>query len=161
MALPVLTTLVGGVAAYLWLTRGAEFQILEGTLQQTTTGVLIVAGLGLCGGLAISLFGQVALHHVNMEDDPHEKAKRRASDGSVIVSKASIVYKKEDVKDNERSVTKTMTKYKEKADAELVERNQILEMGTEGLERKKREQLGLKSVNSVKSSTTKKSGGKK
>jgi len=159
LAFPVMTTLGSAVVTYLWSTSGTGFQIMEGTLQRTAIDVLIGTSMGLCGGLVISLFGQVALHHVHVEDDPIKRAKRRADDGTVIMSKASIVYKKEDVKDNEKSVTKTMNKYREQAEAEQAEKSQILEMGTEGIERKKREQLGLSSSN--KNAVANKSGGNK
>jgi hypothetical protein len=153
-AFPALTT-VGGVAtAYLLFGIGEE-------AGQSIYRELIIGGImGLLGGVAVSSLGQAALHHVNVEDDPRYKERRRQGNSQFIQSKITKVYSKADLEDHEKSTSKTIKKLQEKAKADKAERAQILEIGTQGLEQKKKEKLGIKS-SSVSKSDVNKSGKKK
>ena len=151
-AFPLLTTMVGGLTGYLMsAAHDVNFDAAR-VGQQFAWDVALGGVLGLLGGFAISGFGQAALERVDVVDDPRYKDKRGADGSQIIRSKVIKVYEKADLEDHKKSIAKMMSKYKEKADAEKVERTQILEIGTKGLEEKRKAALGIKS------STTNKSG---
>ena len=156
--MPVLTAMVGAATGYFWAEMHANGLHDWGFVKYAAQYVAIGGTLGVLGGVSLSLFGHAALHHVTVEDDPKYKEKRKAS--STQGSSASITkfYDKSDVQDHNKSTTKTAQKYDEKNKADKAERSQILEMGTEGIERKRKEALGIKTSIGNKSDATNKSG---
>ena len=159
-ALPVLTAVGGGTIGYvLSAAHGVNFEF-EKIGQQLAWDIAFGAFLGLLGGVTISCFGHAGLHHVNVEDDPKYKDKRKSGGSAGGQISIATVYDKSDLEDHKKSMMKTLTKYKEKMDAEKVERTQILEIGTKGIEEKRKAQLGIKS-STVDKSGIKKSGVRK
>ena len=152
VALPLLTALIGAATAYFLFGRGV-IVVGDGKLgQHLVTDLIIGSVLGFLGGLTVSCWGQVALCSVNVEDDPLYKEKRRADSGASSGVKFATVYTKPDLEDHNRSTNKTQKKFEEKEKTEKIERSQILEIGTEGIKQKKREQLGIKSPGTTQSS---------
>jgi hypothetical protein len=156
-ALPAITTLGGAATAYLLFGLGGAAPGDDQFWQQIIKNIAIGGAMGFLGGMAASLLGQAVLHHVNVEDDPIHRKKRKADNSPGTSSTASVAYTKADLEDHQRSTTKTLKKYEEKKNEEKAERKQILEIGTEGLAQKKREQLGIKSSSTNKSGVSKSS----
>jgi hypothetical protein len=156
-AMPLLTAMGGAVAAYFWAaTNASNLDDWEFT-KHITLYVTIGGAMGMLGGMALSLFGQAALHRVVVEDDPKYKEKRRADGTQDSSARAARFYDKSDVQDHNKSTVKTAQKYKEKEQADKAERTQILEMGTEGVERKRKEALGIKTSTASQSGVANKS----
>lgn len=143
-ALPAVATMGGGAAAVFLIGMGVVEVDGEKLGQHIVLDIIICGVWGLLGGLAVSGLGQAALYHVNVEDDPRYKEKRPANSGMGGPSKATKVYTKSDLEDHVRTIAKVQKKHQEKEKADKAERAQILEMGTEGLERKRKEKLGIK-----------------
>ena len=155
--MPVLTAAFGAAAGYFWVATHAEELHAWEFVKYVAQYVAIGGALGTLGGVSLSLFGHAALHHVTIEDDPRYKETRRA-DGT-RGSSASIAkfYEKSDVQDHNKSIAKMAQKYDEKKKADKIERTQILEMGTDGIERKRKEALGIGTSSINKSGITNKS----
>jgi hypothetical protein len=144
-ALPVITTLGGVGVCILFDVNGYGTVSPESDkfMQYVIRDAIICGAMGLLGGVVVACFGHAALFHVNVEEDPRQRARRRAG-GPGGTSTIVKFYDKSDVQDNNKSTEKVSKKYAEKEKAAKVERSQILEMGTEGIAQKKREQLGIK-----------------
>ena len=160
-AMPVLTTVVGAAAGYFWAAMSANelhgWEFVKHVAQNVTIGGV----LGVLGGVSLSLFGHAALHHVTVEDDPKYKEKRKADGSQGNSTSITTFYDKSDVQDHNKSIVKTAQKHEEKKKADKVERSQILEMGTEGMERKRKEALGIKTSSANKSGVANKSSANK
>ena len=145
-ALPVISTL--GVAFICFVLDASEVALFGNAEagKHTIRDIIIGGTMGLLGGLAVSSLGQAALYLVKVERDPTYKDKRKGGSSSAGgPSSVFRVYDKADIQDNQKSTTKMAQKYAEKEKTAKAERSQILEMGTEGIAQKKREQLGIKS----------------
>jgi len=156
-AVPLLTAMGGAIAAYFWAEANVSNLDDWEFTKHITLYVTIGGAMGMLGGMALSLFGHAALHSVIVEDDPRYREKRRADGTQDSSAKAAKFYEKSDVEDHNKSTAKTAQKYKEKEQADKAERTQILEMGTEGIERKRKEALGIKSSTANQSSVANKS----
>ena len=145
MAFPVLTTMIGAMVGY-FLSNAHE---LDGeavaVAKRFAQDVGLGAIMGLLAGVVISCFAQAGLACVKVLEDPKYREKMKGTNAVGGQSLITKVYEKQDLEDHTRSTTKTQTKYKEKADAEKVERTQILEMGTKGIEEQRKAALGIKS----------------
>ena len=160
MAFPVLTAFVGGMVGYS-LSTAHDLNVEEALIwRQFAKDIGLGGFVGLLVGLVISLFALAGLEHVKVEDDPKYKDKRKTKSGERTPSMVTKAYTKEDLEDHKKSTTKVLSKLKEKAEAEKVERTQILESGTRGIEEKRRAELGLKSVANTKSISKKPGTGK-
>ena len=158
-ALPVFTTFIGAMVGY-FLSSAHYLSADDAVIwQQFAKDIALGGFIGLLVGLIIMFFGHAALDHIKVEDDPRYKDKRRAGSGAGASSMVTKVYEKADLEDHKKSTTKTLNKYKEKAEADKAEKAQILEMGTKGIEEKRKAALGIKS-SAVDKSGVKKSGGK-
>jgi len=156
--MPVLTTVVGAAVGYFWTAMGVHgFHGDWEFVKHAAPNIAIGGVLGALGGVTLSLFGHAALHHVTVEDDPKYKEKRRADNTQSSSASVTKFYDKSDVQDHNKSMAKTAQKYEEKKKADKVERSQILEMGTEGIERKRKEALGIKTTIVTKSGVANKS----
>ena len=155
-ALPVFTAFVGAMVGN--FLSPAQFMYAEDAAiwQRFIKDVALGGFVGLLVGLVIMFFGQATLDTVEVEDDPKYKDKRRAG-GAGAPSVVTKFYEKADLDDHKKSTTKVANKYKEKEETEKVEKAQILEMGTKGIEEQRKAALGIKS-SSVDKSGVKQSG---
>jgi len=169
-ALPVFTAFVGAMVGYFMSSAHNLYAGDAVIWQQFAKDIALGGFIGGLIGLTIMFFGHATLDNVKVEDDPRYKDKRRAGSSSGIQSMVTKVYEKADLDDHKKSTAKVASKYKEKADAEKAEKAQILEMGTKGIEEKRKAALGIKSSavdksgvkkSGVNKSSVKKPGGKK
>ena len=163
-ALPVFTAFVGAMVGN--FLSPAQFMNAEDAAiwRQFIRDIALGGIVGLLVGLVIMFFGHATLDTVEVEDDPRYKDKRKAGTTGApsVVTK---FYEKADLDDHKKSTTKVANKYKEKEETEKAEKAQILELGTKGMEEKRKAALGIKSSavdkSGVQKSGVKKPGGKK
>lgn len=116
-ALPAIATMGGMAAGALLHTLGllrAEF-IQGGYLGQTIAVDVIIGGaLGCLGGLSLSFFGQMALHHVTIVTDGKPQKGYFNSRGEFVETRIKSYYSKADVTDGEKSMIRSAIKQKER-----------------------------------------------
>ena len=163
-AFPVLTTGIGAVFGYyeghelghdvMAAVKGLPARDPEYVMQwyEILENVIIAGLLGLTGGVAMTCFGMAFTHHIPIEEDPIDYAAR-GKDGKFVPVHLRTYFKKQDVEDHKKSITKVAEKYEKKKQEQAAEAQEILKIGTSGIREKK---FGKKIVK--KSAPVKKTG---
>ena len=143
-ALPVLTTMTGAMAGWFSSSHVEHMDVDPVIFWRVCHNVVVGTILGFLGGVSLACFGLGVTHHINITYTIEER-KRLGLPLPSDVTPAAIrtFFDKNDVADNEKSVKKTTEKLKAKANAEALEKSKILQHGTEGLERQRKEKLGI------------------
>ena len=152
---PVLTALVGGAVGYSLSSAHTPYFEFDSIAGQLASDFAFGAVLGFLGGFTLSSFGRAGLALVKVENDSESQEKKSLDKSTTTLLQATKIYKKADFDEHKETMVKLMSKYKEKLEAEKVERSRILAIRKKDAEEKRRAQLEMKSSAAYKSSVKK------
>ena len=143
-ALPVLTTMTGAMAGWFSSSHVEHMDVDPAVFWRVCHNVVAGGVLGFLGGVSLACFGLGATHHIKITYTIAERKKLGLPlPNDITPTTIHTFFDKNDVADNEKSIKKTTAKLKAKAEAEALEKSKILQHGTEGLERQRKEKLGI------------------